>query len=168
MHHAEHAFWRTLARAGMLETAPAGSRLGAAGAGGGLYSTGYTSGAMARTERPLVLVADDDVSIRELLADTLTELDVRVATARDGAEALDMVARQAPALAVLDVQMPRVDGTEVCRRLKADPATRDLPVVAISAGERRGVAIEAGCDAFVAKPFDLDDLLAAVRDRLPR
>jgi CheY-like chemotaxis protein len=112
----------------------------------------------------LVLVVDDDRFIRELVAACLEEEPgVRAALAADGQEALRLVAHERPDALVLDLAMPRVDGYEVCRRLKADPATRAIPVIAMSAGERQRAAFDAGCDDFVAKPFDLEELVAAVR-----
>jgi CheY-like chemotaxis protein len=64
---------------------------------------------------------------------------------------------------LVDVLMPRLGGLEVARRLKADPATRGIPVVALSAGATRADALAAGCDDFVGKPFDVDDLIETVR-----
>jgi CheY-like chemotaxis protein len=112
----------------------------------------------------LVLVVDDDRFIRDLVAACLEEEPgVRAVQAGDGQEALRFVGHERPDAVVLDLAMPRVDGFEVCRRLKADPATRSIPVIAMSASERQRAAFEAGCDDFVAKPFDLEELVAAVR-----
>jgi CheY-like chemotaxis protein len=121
------------------------------------------------TAAPFVLVVDDDRFIRDVVAACLEdEPDLGVAAAADGQEALRLVARARPAALVLDLAMPRLDGFEVCRRLKADPATRAIPVIAMSAGERRWAALDAGCDAFIAKPFDVEELVATIRRALGR
>src|SRR5262249_57165858 len=85
-----------------------------------------------------------------------------------GEGALAMVAAERPALVLLDVVMPGMDGYEVCRRLRADERTALLPVVMItaSAGEERINAIEAGADDFITKPFDQSELLARIRSLL--
>jgi CheY-like chemotaxis protein len=120
--------------------------------------------------RSVVLVADDDAMIRELMRAVIAEEEgLHAVLAANGAEALAAVAAVRPGVVLLDMQMPLVDGAEVARRLKGDPATRGVPIVGLSAGERREAALAAGCDAFVAKPFDLDHLVAVVhaclRDR---
>jgi two-component system alkaline phosphatase synthesis response regulator PhoP len=115
-----------------------------------------------------VLVVDDDAGIRALLVDFLAvDLGLAVAEARDGAEALAIVDRERPALVLLDLMMPVLDGLEVCRRLKADPATRAIPAVAISAAPDWESALACGCGDFVAKPFDLDALKSTLRRWLP-
>jgi CheY-like chemotaxis protein len=112
----------------------------------------------------LVVLADDDPEVRDLLTSIVgLELGVLVAEAEDGDEVLRVAARDRPALVLVDVMMPRVGGFEVARRLKADPETRDIPVVAISAGASRAAALAAGCDDFVAKPFDLDSFVEKLR-----
>lgn len=113
--------------------------------------------------RSAALEADDDPTIRGLVREVVTdEAGVNAVLATDGAEALAPVQAVHPTV-LLDTQMPRVDGAEVARRLKADPATRAIPIVGLSAEERRGAALAARCDALVAKPFDLDNLLAVLR-----
>jgi CheY-like chemotaxis protein len=138
-------------------------------AGGGWFHRllalegGWVGSAPRAADRHLVLVVDDDAAIRGLAAAVLEdEPALRTAQAVDGADALDMLARERPSVVLLDLAMPRVDGFEVCRRLKADPATRSIPVVAMSAGGRRQAALDAGADDFVGKPFGIDDLAAAV------
>jgi CheY-like chemotaxis protein len=112
----------------------------------------------------VVLVVEDDAAIRDLLAQAaLDEPGMRVLTARDGAEALAAFARVRPDVVLLDMRLPGIDGAEVCRRLKADPATAGVPVIALSASVDPAAAQEAGCDDFVAKPFELDDLMARLR-----
>ena len=118
---------------------------------------------------PRVLVVEDQQDNRELLSTLLEEmLDVEVLTARDGLEALEQVA-QGPSLILLDLMLPRLDGFEVARRLKADPDTRQIPILALTALTRpseQEEALAAGCDGVVTKPFDTDQLVAAVGARL--
>jgi CheY-like chemotaxis protein len=117
----------------------------------------------------VVLVADDDAMIRDLMRAVIAEEEgLHAVLAANGAEALAAVEAVRPAVVLLDMQMPLVDGSEVARRLKADPATRDIPIIGLSAGERREAALAAGCDAFVAKPFDLDRLVEAIHECLRR
>src|SRR4051794_18520637 len=117
--------------------------------------------------RSVVLVADDDALIRDLMQAVIAEEEgLHAVLAADGAETLAAVQAVRPSVILLDMQMPRLDGTEVARRLKADPSTREIPIIALSAGERRDAALAAGCDAFVAKPFLLDNLLAVLHQCL--
>jgi CheY-like chemotaxis protein len=118
-----------------------------------------------------VLVVEDDVGIREMLSEALgRELGAYTVVASDGMEALAWIARVRPTVAVLDVALPRLDGVEVARRVKADPATSGTWLIAISAlspmARVRQRALEAGCGDFLAKPFDLGVLLNLVHRRL--
>jgi DNA-binding response OmpR family regulator len=117
----------------------------------------------------LVLIADDDRDILSLVRAVLERSGHEVVSAGDGAEALASVAERRPDLAVLDITMPRVDGLEVLRRLRADPATSDLPVILLSAQAQeadvsRGFA--AGASAYVKKPFSPRELVARVGELL--
>jgi DNA-binding response OmpR family regulator len=117
----------------------------------------------------LILVADDDEDILALVSLRLRRLGYRVAEARDGEEALAEVARERPALVILDLMMPRVDGYGVIRRLRADPETASLPVVVLSARARSADAaagLEAGADVYLSKPFRAEELAAAIRGLL--
>jgi CheY-like chemotaxis protein len=117
---------------------------------------------MLGTNRGIV-VAEDDKATREMLAAALsTELGARVVLVPDGERAVEVVRRQRPAVVVLDMIMPGIDGLEAARQLKADPVTADIPIVAISAAPRRAEALAAGCDRFLAKPLQLDELLDLV------
>jgi DNA-binding response OmpR family regulator len=126
----------------------------------------------ARTGR-VVLVVEDDPDLRVLLcaALTLPELadlgPVEVLTARDTATALAVLEERLPDMVLLDVGLPGEDGFALCRRLRALPRFRTVPIVAVSGlGPREGAraaARAAGCDGYLAKPFDLDELLTAVR-----
>jgi CheY-like chemotaxis protein len=118
-----------------------------------------------RSTRRTILVVDDDATIRGMLRALIERGPHRVAEAVDGAHALELIGRAAPDLILLDMNMPRVDGAEVCRRVKSDPATRAVPVVMVTAasldGDRRR-ALAAGADAYITKPFSLLALLDQV------
>jgi putative two-component system response regulator len=113
-----------------------------------------------------VLVADDEPANLAVLTRLVKRLGCRVVSAADGQAALDAVGRERPDLVLLDVNMPRRDGFEVCRSIKQHPPTRLLPVVLItglSASDDRIRGIVAGADDFVSKPFDSGELEARVR-----
>ncbi len=119
--------------------------------------------------QPRILVADDDWLNRDLLQAYLTTSGCEVMTAADGETALRLALNLPPDLALIDVQMPRMDGLEVCRRLKNTPATRFVPVVIITAldsEEEKLNAFEVGADDFITKPYSSIVLLARVRSLL--
>jgi class 3 adenylate cyclase len=119
--------------------------------------------------RPRILVADDDWLNRDLLKAYLTEAGYEVVTAADGQTALEMALESPPDLALVDVQMPRMDGLELCKALKNAPGTRFVPVVIVTAldsEEEEVKAIEVGADDFVTKPYRSLVLLTRVRSLL--
>src|SRR5436309_13475621 len=104
---------------------------------------------------PVVLVVDDGAANRDLIRMFLSTIDCEVRLAADGVTALAMIEADPPDLVLLDVRMPRVDGYEVCRRIKAMPRGRLLPVVMITGlGQtaHRVAGLDAGADAFMPKP----------------
>jgi putative two-component system response regulator len=116
-----------------------------------------------------VLVVDDGAANRELIEACLAEVDCTIRMAEDGPAALRMIASASPDLILLDVQMPGMDGYEVCRRVKANSANRLIPVVMITALDRtddRVKALDAGADDFMSKPVERAELVARVRSAL--
>ncbi len=118
---------------------------------------------------PTVLIVDDEQHIRLLIEQTLEELEddgVELLTASDGDEALVVVANQHPELVFLDVMMPRKNGFEVCRAIRADPSTSGMTVILLTAkgqADDREQGFAAGADQYLTKPFDPDDLLHRAR-----
>lgn len=115
---------------------------------------------------PRILVVDDDAPNRALLREILVPLGYEVGEAADGDEALEKIARETPDLVLLDVVMPRLDGTAVCRAIKSDPRTRLLPVVMLTSLDQLPVRVQAnelGADDFLTKPFNVAELTARVR-----
>jgi len=118
------------------------------------------------SSRP-ILVVDDDESIRGLLTSVLAEeLDVPILEAADGEEAVRLALEFCPPVVLLDLMLPKMDGYGVAGHLRADPRTRDCCVIANSAGGDPGRALASGANEFLAKPFDLDTLVARVRAAL--
>ena len=109
----------------------------------------------------ILLVEDDEVN-RQLLARRLERRGFEVIVARDGREAVDRAGAEAPDLVLMDMSMPVLDGWEASRRLKAAPATRTIPIIALTAHAMAGdraKALEAGCDDYDTKPVELPRLL---------
>jgi two-component system chemotaxis response regulator CheY len=116
-----------------------------------------------------VLVVDDDPFIRKLVATTLEDVSrFELHEAGDGIEAIEVAQREQPAIVFLDVDMPRMDGIDACRRMRSDPAIREATIVMLTAAHGDHVermAEDAGADLFLTKPFSPLDLLRLV-DRL--
>jgi CheY-like chemotaxis protein len=111
-----------------------------------------------------VLVVDDNKVIRQLIRVNLELEGFEVVTAADGAECLEIVHSVRPDVVTLDVVMPRLDGLRTAAHLRADPRTRGIGIVMVSAGPApEGIGGPHGADAYVAKPFEPGELVAAVR-----
>jgi len=126
---------------------------------------------MRETEHPLILLVEDEAAQREVIAYNLSASGFRIAEARDGEEAMTMVAEEPPDLIILDWMMPNLSGIEVCRRLKSRPETRAIPVIMLSARSEeldRVRGLETGADDYVVKPYSLAELMARVRAGLRR
>jgi len=119
------------------------------------------------TERKVILVAEDAADVREMYRAWMELSNLQIIEAIDGVQAVELTRQRQPDAILMDLSMPRLDGWEACRQLKADPQTRHIPIIAISAhsySDAQSRAIEAGCDYFVAKPCTPDTLEACLRD----
>jgi len=118
-----------------------------------------------------ILVVDDEVDLAWALRQSLSDEGYEVSIAQDGKAALDAVARQRPDLIILDINMPRMNGLEVCRRLRHDPSCAAVPILFLTV--RSGIqdrikGLDEGADDYLSKPFDLNELKARVRALLRR
>ncbi len=117
----------------------------------------------------LILIVDDNQQNLELLQVYLEDLDCKTIAAMDGLEALEMVAKELPDLILLDIMMPKMSGFEVCKRLKNDPKTCDIPVIMVTALTEFGDierSIDAGTDDFLSKPVNKLELVTRVKTML--
>ena len=117
-----------------------------------------------------ILVVEDQEDNRQIIRDMLAGTDYEIIEAENGEEALAAVAKQRPDLILMDVQLPIMDGYEATRRIKADPALRSIPIIAVTSYALSGEdkrARAAGCDDYVAKPYSPRQLLAKIRQHLP-
>ena len=120
-------------------------------------------------EQRKILIVEDEVSLLKLESILLTTRGYKVSGVTDGLKALEEIKNDIPDLVLLDIMIPGIDGFEVCRRIKADPVTADLPVVMLtakksSADQARGVA--AGADAYITKPFKSAKIIEVVEELL--
>lgn len=118
-----------------------------------------------------VLVIDDEPDLRKLLDYNLSKSGYLALTAKNGETGLELARKQAPHLIVLDVMMPGLDGWEVCRRLRQDPATAGIPVIMLTSKAEeadRVLGLEIGADDYVTKPFGIRELLARIKALLRR
>ena len=116
-----------------------------------------------------ILVVEDHEENRRLLRDLLTSVGYELIEAVTGEEGLTLAEAEVPELILMDIQLPGMDGYEVTRRIKSNPALRHIPVVAVTSYALSGddvKALEAGCDAYVTKPFDPTELLAKIQEFL--
>ena len=121
--------------------------------------------------RSKILVAEDEKNIAKVVAYNLEREGYQVVTARDGEEALEKVHKESPDLVILDLMLPKMDGLDLCRQLKADPKTSRIPIIMLTAKTQeadRVVGLELGADDYVAKPFSVRELAARVKAVLRR
>lgn len=117
-----------------------------------------------------ILVVDDSPSQLRMTTTALEGQDYEIITAVDGEEALQRVIRDMPDLVVLDVVMPKVDGFQVCRKMKSSPAMKHIPVIILSSKNQKVDEFwgkKQGADMYLTKPFDKEQLQVAVRKYLP-
>jgi two-component system alkaline phosphatase synthesis response regulator PhoP len=122
-------------------------------------------------DRKRILVVDDEIYIVHILEFSLTMEGYNILTAFDGEEALRVIEQERPDLVVLDIMMPKLDGYEVCRRLRKDERFATLPVILLSAKGRsidREVGLQAGADDYITKPFSPRKLIEKIRELLER
>ncbi len=137
-------------------------------------STGFTTplnDVVAGGARPLVLVVEDEAALATMLRYNLEKQGYRVEEAADGQEALLRVAEAKPDLVLLDWMLPTLSGIEVCRQLRRRPATRELPIIMVTARTEDQDAVRGlntGADDYITKPFNMEALLARVRALLRR
>jgi DNA-binding response OmpR family regulator len=126
--------------------------------------------AVERSQGQRILIVDDEAAVADLIEAVLVDEGYTVAIARDGVQGLLLARDWKPDIVLMDIMLPGVDGTTAIRRLKADPATADLPIVAMSAGRtiRRQSNELTDADAALAKPFDIEALLAQIEFLLSR
>jgi len=117
-----------------------------------------------------ILIVDDEAAVADLIEAVLVGEGYTVAIARDGVQGILLARDWKPDLVLMDIMLPGIDGTTAIRRLKSDPATAELPIVAMSAGRtiRRQSNELADADAALAKPFDIEALLAQIEFLLSR
>lgn len=120
-----------------------------------------SSSELSAAQTPVVLVVDDNEDNLSLLAFLVEQLDCTILTAADGQTALDLSQRYQPALILLDMMLPDIDGIEVLSRLRHNSLTATIPVIAVTAMARsqdRERILSAGCDEYVTKPFNVDEI----------
>ena len=115
---------------------------------------------------PLILVVDDSLTVRKFTSRLLLREGYRVATAKDGSEAMEMLEDELPAIMLLDIEMPRMDGFEVTRHIRANNVTNKLPIIMITsrtAEKHRDHAFDLGVDTFMGKPYQDEELLSEIK-----
>ncbi|MFZ1058086.1 MAG: response regulator [Candidatus Rokuibacteriota bacterium] len=117
-----------------------------------------------------ILVVEDHEENRRIMRDLLTSAGYEMIEAVTGEDGVTMAERERPDLILMDIQLPGIDGYETTRRIKANPALRAIPIIAVTSYALSGddvKAREAGCDDYVTKPFSPRALLAKIREHLP-
>jgi two-component system, cell cycle response regulator DivK len=118
-----------------------------------------------------ILVVEDQADNRKIIRDMLRGTDYEIVEAENGEEALAAIGKQRPDIILMDVQLPIMDGYTATRRIKADPALRSIPIIAVTAYALSGEdnkARAAGCDDYVPKPYSRRQLLAKIRQYMPQ
>jgi chemosensory pili system protein ChpA (sensor histidine kinase/response regulator) len=121
-----------------------------------------TLAAPAVAAAPVIMVVDDSLTVRKITSRLLEREGYQVLTAKDGLDALAQIGDVLPAVMLLDIEMPRMDGFDLARNLRSDPRTRELPIIMISsrtADKHRNQAAELGVNVFLGKPYPESELL---------
>jgi len=130
---------------------------------------GFLGGQLSIATKPLILAVDDDEDNLVLLAYILEPLGCSLITAVDGLSALRIAQTYQPDLILIDILLPRMDGTEVVSQLKKDPKTKGIPAIAVTAlasvKDQENI-LQAGCDDYISKPYMIDDIETIVRRHL--
>lgn len=116
-----------------------------------------------------ILVADDSTTIVEMIKTALEQENFKVITASDGQEALDRAYQESPNLILLDVEMPKINGYLVCKRLKGDSKTKNIPIILLTVKDKesdRQWGLGMGADEYLIKPFDPIKLVEIIKERL--
>ena len=116
-------------------------------------------------EAPIVMVVDDSITVRKITTRLLEREGYRVLTARDGVDALEQLKNERPAVMLIDIEMPRMDGFDLTRNVRGDPKTMDIPIIVISsrsAPKHRSRAAELGVNVYLGKPYEESDLLQQI------
>ena len=116
-----------------------------------------------------ILVVEDQPDNRQIIRDMLAPTDYQITEAEDGQQALEAIAKQRPDLILMDIQLPIIDGYTATRKIKADPALRSIPIIAVTSYALDGqekIARAAGCDDYVPKPYSPRELLVKIRQHL--
>jgi len=119
----------------------------------------------------VILIVDDDPKNRKLARDLLMVSGYTTIEATDGEQGVELAKVRKPDLILMDIMMPKMDGLEATRILKADATTRNIPILALSSQAMKGDKdriLEAGCNGYLAKPIDIQELLKEVAQYLPR
>ena len=125
---------------------------------------------MKQTEK-VVLCVEDNFLNRRLVRKILSSRGYKVLEAEDGQKGWQMIQKLKPPLVLMDINLPKLDGEEVTKRIKADPELKDIPVIALTASAMRGDRerfLDAGCDDYLSKPIQPLDLLAKVANYYPK
>jgi len=124
---------------------------------------------VARSTTPLVMIVDDSLTVRKVTSRLLQREGFDVVTAKDGVDALQILEDQTPDVILLDIEMPRMDGFEFTKTMKAEPKNAHIPIIMITsrtAEKHRNRAAELGVDLYLGKPYQEDELLRNLRDML--
>lgn len=116
-----------------------------------------------------ILVADDSATVVDMIKAALEDRHFKVITAHDGQEALDKAYKEMPDLILLDIEMPKINGYMVCKRLKDDPKTKDIPIVVLTVKDKesdRQWGLGMGADEYLSKPFEVEKIVEIIKERL--